>query len=181
MLTLDNLALQVPPSTRFHGDRANEAYPWHGLVSREASAWPQAARRHMGSAVPAVGPPGRDAGEILPVAPPGCALSDLAVVAAQRLARQGGAAVLARARHLVVAHATLSERMAESTACRVQHALQLDALVPFAISQCGPLGLYAALPVLEGLLAEGEHALLVAADKTLYPFHRVHPGLVQYA
>jgi 3-oxoacyl-[acyl-carrier-protein] synthase III len=111
----------------------------------------------------------------LPIAPPAISLSDLASAATQALPREA----LARTTHIVVAHATLNQAVAEAVPGRLQDELALKAVLPLAITQLGSLGFYAALPVLEGLLGDGQ-ALVVAADKWLYPLFRVFGDLVAY-
>jgi 3-oxoacyl-[acyl-carrier-protein] synthase III len=116
----------------------------------------------------------------LPIAPAKQSLSDLALAAVTALRDQVAADELARTTHIVLAHATLNEAIAESIPGRLQVELGLKHVMPLAVSQVGSIGFYAALPILHGLLAGGGQVLLVAADKWLYPFFRVFGDLVAY-
>lgn len=116
----------------------------------------------------------------LPIAPRGQSLSDLAVGAAKALRDKVGSDVLARTTHIVLAHATLNQTITESIPGRIQVELGLKNVLPLAVSQVGSLGFYAALPLIDGLLASSGQVLLVAADKWLYPFFRAFGDLVAY-
>jgi len=179
MLTLSHLFLHAPPPVPFDGVQARERNLGYGhLVTPAATlALPRGRGRidpsetdRLARATPA----------ILPIAAEGTRLSDLAVQAADGLARRAGPAVVARTTDIVVAQASLNERIVESVSGRVQHLLGVRSAQPLGIGQCGTLGLYATLPIADGLLGADSQMLFVAADKWLYPFFRVHGETVAY-
>ena len=111
----------------------------------------------------------------LPIASPATSLADLASAATHALPREA----VVGTTHIVLAHATLNQAVAEAIPGRLQHELGLKRVLPLAVTQLGSLGFYAALPLLEGLLGDGQ-ALVVAADKWLYPLFRGFGDLVAY-
>lgn len=116
----------------------------------------------------------------LPVAKPTQSLSSLASEAAIALRTSVGNEVMEQTTHIIVVHASLNQQIVESVAGRVQFDLDLKQALPCAIGQTGSLGLYAALPLVHGLLRQSRQVLLVAADKWLYPFFRIFGNFVAY-
>ena len=159
--------------------------PGAGTPSRlPAPAAPQArfARpRGMGALTPDEGtrlaPGGRPT---LRVAPPGRSLADLAADAALDLRDQLGSGQLARTTHVIVASCALNEGIGDSVVGRMQYELGLQRVTPFALGQNGTLGWYSALMLLDGLLDEGDQALVILSDKWLYPFFRQFGDLAGY-
>jgi len=116
----------------------------------------------------------------LPVAPPVQSGADLALEAVALLREQIPADTLAQVSHIVVTNAALNQRINESVAGRIQHALGLPKALPFAIGQAGTAGVFNALSMIEALVSLGGKVLLVASDKWLYPFFRAWGDLVVY-
>lgn len=116
----------------------------------------------------------------LPVAPPVQSGADLALEAVALLREQIPAETLAQVSHIVVTNAALNQRINESVAGRIQHALGLPKALPFAIGQAGTAGVFNALSMIEALVSLGGKVLLVASDKWLYPFFRAWGDLVVY-
>ena len=116
----------------------------------------------------------------LPVAPPVQSGADLALEAVALLREQIPADTLAQVTHIVVTNAALNQRINESVAGRIQHALGLPKALPFAIGQAGTAGVFNALSMIEALVSLGGKVLLVASDKWLYPFFRAWGDLVVY-
>ena len=116
----------------------------------------------------------------LPVAPPVQSGADLALEAVALLREQIPADTLAQVTHIVVTNAALNQRINESVAGRIQHALGLPKALPFAIGQAGTAGVFSALSMIEALVSLGGKVLLVASDKWLYPFFRAWGDLVVY-
>ncbi|MQT60171.1 hypothetical protein GHO41_22860, partial [Pseudomonas sp. FSL R10-0399] len=116
----------------------------------------------------------------LPVAPPVQSGADLALEAVALLREQIPAETLAQVTHIVVTNAALNQRINESVAGRIQHALGLPKALPFAIGQAGTAGVFNALSMIEALVSLGGKVLLVASDKWLYPFFRAWGDLVVY-
>ena len=117
----------------------------------------------------------------LPVAPPVQSGADLALEAVALLREQIPAETLAQVSHIVVTNAALNQRINESVAGRIQHALGLPKALPFAIGQAGTAGVFNALSMIEALVSLGGKVLLVASDKWLYPFFRAWGDLVVYS
>jgi 3-oxoacyl-[acyl-carrier-protein] synthase III len=149
----------------------------HLLLKSAAFARPRGKGRIQGDEAARFAP---SAPAALPIAPPAQSLSDLAAGAATALRARVDADVLAQTTHIVLVHATLNQAVAESIPGRLQVELGLKNVLPLAVSQVGSLGFYAALPLIEGLLAGAGQVLLVAADKWLYPWFRVFGDLVAY-
>lgn len=116
----------------------------------------------------------------LPVAPPAQSGADLALEAVALLREQIPADTLAQVTHIVVTNSALNQRINESVAGRIQHALGLPKALPFAIGQAGTAGVFNALSMIEALVSLGGKVLLVASDKWLYPFFRAWGDLVVY-
>ncbi|MGP5477045.1 hypothetical protein [Pseudomonas helleri] len=116
----------------------------------------------------------------LPVAPPAQSGADLALEAVALLREHIQADTLAQVTHIVVTNAALNQRINESVAGRIQHALGLPKALPFAIGQAGTAGVFNALSMIEALVSLGGKVLLVASDKWLYPFFRAWGDLVVY-
>ena len=106
--------------------------------------------------------------------------ADLALEAVAQLRQQIPAETLAQVTHIVVTNAALNQRINESVAGRIQHALGLPKALPFAIGQAGTAGVFNALSMIEALVSLGGKVLLVASDKWLYPFFRAWGDLVVY-
>ena len=116
----------------------------------------------------------------LPVAPPAQSGADLALEAVALLREHIQADTLAQVTHIVVTNSALNQRINESVAGRIQHALGLPKALPFAIGQAGTAGVFSALSMIEALVSLGGKVLLVASDKWLYPFFRAWGDLVVY-
>ena len=116
----------------------------------------------------------------LPVAPPAQSGADLALEAVALLREQIPADTLAQVTHIVVTNSALNQRINESVAGRIPHALGLPKALPFAIGQAGTAGVFSALSMIEALVSLGGKVLLVASDKWLYPFFRAWGDLVVY-
>jgi 3-oxoacyl-[acyl-carrier-protein] synthase III len=179
MLIIDHLSNHEPPRVAFDAVQATERNLGLGSLTIPSArfALPRERGRidEMESARLA-----RSNAAMLPIAPPGQSLSDLAIAVLDPLAKCAGERELLATTHIVLAHATLNQQVAESVAGRVQHTLGIDHALPFSVGQCGTLGLMAALPLAEGLLCDGGQMLFIAADKWLYPFFRVYGDFVAY-
>ena len=179
MLTIHHVALHEPPGIAFDAVQAAERNLGYAhLVAPGARfALPRGHGRIDAAETARLA---RADAVLLPIAPARCSLSDLALAAAHALTAAAGAAVVAQSTHVIMAQASLNEQIVESVAGRVQQALGLGAVLPFGLGQCGTLGFFAALALAPGLLRDGGQILLVAADKWLYPFFRVHGDFVAY-
>ncbi|WP_027792019.1 hypothetical protein [Burkholderia cepacia] len=178
-LALSGGVVVLPPAVVFSAIQAQERHPgYRHLLLRKA---PFARPRGMGALTPEEGtrlaPGGRPA---LRVAPPGRSLADLAADAALDLRDQLGSGQLARTTHVIVASCALNEGIGDSVVGRMQYELGLQRVTPFALGQNGTLGWYSALMLLDGLLDEGDQALVILSDKWLYPFFRQFGDLVGY-
>lgn len=113
-------------------------------------------------------------GVSLPVLVEGSA-ADQAVEVARALRRSGA---WKAPRQLLFAHTTLDEDIASSTACMLQHALDVPLTLPFSISQqeeaAGFGALWTACAYLHGAEAD-ERIVLVCADKWIPPQPRWRP------
>jgi len=172
MLTIAAAAAHLPARIAFHGVQAKEhnlGYAY--LLFRSASfARPRGKGRITEEETARFA---QNAPRMLPVARRPRSLSDLATDAAKALRDQVGHDVMAKTTHILVAHGALNQQIAESLPGRVQFELGIKNALPLGISQVGTLGVYAAWPLMEGLLRRPEdQALLVAADKWIYPFFR---------
>ncbi|WP_175734436.1 hypothetical protein [Burkholderia ambifaria] len=178
-LALSGGVVVLPPAVVFSAIQAQERHPGyrHLLLPQARFARP----RGLGALTPEEGvrlaPGGRP---VLRVAPPGRSLADLAADAALDLRDQLGSAQLARTTHVIVASCALNEGIGDSVVGRMQYELGLQRVTPFALGQNGTLGWYSALTLLEGLLNEGDQALVILSDKWLYPFFRQFGDLVGY-
>ncbi|PRG04934.1 hypothetical protein C6Q14_14330 [Burkholderia ambifaria] len=178
-LALSGGVVVLPPAVVFSAIQAQERHPGyrHLLLPQARFARP----RGLGALTPDEGvrlaPGGRP---VLRVAPPGRSLADLAADAALDLRDQLGSAQLARTTHVIVASCALNEGIGDSVVGRMQYELGLQRVTPFALGQNGTLGWYSALTLLEGLLNEGDQALVILSDKWLYPFFRQFGDLVGY-
>ncbi|MEO2215661.1 hypothetical protein ABGV49_01105 [Chromobacterium vaccinii] len=179
MLRIRAIASAVPERTDFHGAQAAERNFGYGhlLFPSAASALPRGKGR-LDEAESLRLMPGSPAS--LPVAEAKLSHADLALQAVAALREQIAAEELAAVSHIVVASASLNQRINESVAGRVQHALGLDDALPFAVGQSGTAGAYNALPLVDALVRLGGRVLLVATDKWLYPFFRAWGDLVAY-
>ncbi|WP_175757888.1 hypothetical protein [Burkholderia ambifaria] len=178
-LALSGGVVVLPPAVVFSAIQAQERHPGyrHLLLPQARFARP----RGLGALTPEEGvrlaPGGRP---VLRVAPPRRSLADLAADAALDLRDQLGSAQLARTTHVIVASCALNEGIGDSVVGRMQYELGLQRVTPFALGQNGTLGWYSALTLLEGLLNEGDQALVILSDKWLYPFFRQFGDLVGY-
>ncbi|WP_175731931.1 hypothetical protein [Burkholderia ambifaria] len=178
-LALSGGVVVLPPAVVFSAIQAQERHPGyrHLLLPQARFARP----RGLGALTPEEGvrlaPGGRP---VLRVSPPGRSLADLAADAALDLRDQLGSAQLARTTHVIVASCALNEGIGDSVVGRMQYELGLQRVTPFALGQNGTLGWYSALTLLEGLLNEGDQALVILSDKWLYPFFRQFGDLVGY-
>ncbi|KML53599.1 hypothetical protein VL15_23775 [Burkholderia cepacia] len=178
-LALSGGVVVLPPAVMFSAIQAQERHPGyrHLLLPQARFARP----RGMGALTPEEGtrlaPGGRPT---LRVAPPGRSLADLAADAALDLRDQLGSGQLARTTHVIVASCALNEGIGDSVVGRMQYELGLQRVTPFALGQNGTLGWYSALMLLDGLLDEGDQALVILSDKWLYPFFRQFGDLVGY-
>jgi 3-oxoacyl-[acyl-carrier-protein] synthase III len=179
MLTIAHTAVHLPPRVACDAVQATERNLGYGhMIAPTASfALPRGRGRIDAAEAARLA---RSAPVMLPVAPAGRSLSDLALDAVNALGARADAQAFSETTHIVVAHASLNQQIVESVAGRVQCVLGLEDALPLALGQCGTLGLYAALPLAQGLLRDGGQMLLVAADKWLYPFFRVYGNLVAY-
>ncbi|WP_241238502.1 hypothetical protein [Burkholderia gladioli] len=171
-LTLSGGVLVLPAAVAFGTVQAQERHPGyrHLLLPQARFARPCDTPGHLA-------PAGRAR---LHVAPPGRSLADLAADAALDLRDQLGSLRLARSTHVVVASCALDERIGASVVGRMQCELGLRDAAPLALGQNGTLGWYGALDLLDGMLDEGEQALVILSDKWLHPFVRQFGDLVGY-
>ncbi|WP_394843527.1 hypothetical protein LZC95_41575 [Pendulispora brunnea] len=180
MLSIVAAAAHVPERIAFHGVQAQERNLGYAhLLFRSASfARPRGRGRmteeegaRLATRAPAT----------LPVARRAKSVSDLATGAAKALREKVGHAVMAKTTHILVAHGALNQQIAESLPGRVQFELGIKDALPLGVSQLGTLGIYAAWPLLDGLLRRAEdQALLIAADKWIYPFFRSFGDCVSF-
>ncbi|POZ62800.1 hypothetical protein [Chromobacterium alticapitis] len=179
MLSIRALAAAEPERADFHGVQAAERNFGYGhlLFPSAVHALPRG-KGKLDEEETLRLMPGSPAA--LPVAEARLSHADLALQAVDALRRQVAAEDLAAVTHIVVANASLNQRINESLSGRVQHALGLDDALPFAVGQSGTAGVYNALTLIEALCAQGGRVLLVAADKWLYPFFRAWGDLVAY-
>ncbi|WP_440216572.1 hypothetical protein [Chromobacterium piscinae] len=179
MLRIRAIASAVPERSDFHGVQAAERNFGYGhlLFPSAANALPRGKGR-LDEEESLRLMPGSPAA--LPVAEAKLSHADLALQAVAALREQVAAEELAAVSHIVVASASLNQRINESVAGRVQHALGLDEALPFAVGQSGTAGAYNALPLIDSLVRLGGRVLLVATDKWLYPFFRAWGDLVAY-
>jgi 3-oxoacyl-[acyl-carrier-protein] synthase III len=179
VLTLFGGAVVLPPAAQFNGAQAQERHAGyrHLLLPQARFALPRGQGRITDEEALRLTPTGTSC---LRVAPAGQSLSDLAVDAALDLRDQLGSGQIARTTHLVVASSSLNETIGDSVVGRVQYELGLNNVLPLALGQSGTLGWYSALTLLDGLLDDNGHALIVLADKWLYPFFRQFGDLVGY-
>ena len=155
----------LPPSVVFSAIQAQERHPGyrHLLLPQARFARP----RGMGALTPDEGtrlaPGGRPT---LRVAPPGRSLADLAADAALDLRDQLGWATGA---HDPRDRRELRAQRRDRRLGRRPHAVRagLQRVTPFALGQNGTLGWYSALMLLDGLLDEGDQALVILSDKWL--------------
>ncbi|KVQ96060.1 hypothetical protein WK09_00130 [Burkholderia ubonensis] len=178
-LALSGGVVVMPPAVIFSAIQAQERHPGyrHLLLPQARFARP----RGLGALTPEEGmrlaPDGRPS---LRIAPPGRSLADLAADAVLDLRDQLGSGALARTKHLIVASSALNEGISDSVVGRMQYELGLQRVTPFALGQNGTLGWYGALTLLDGLLDDGEQALVILSDKWLYPFFRQFGDLIGY-
>ncbi|HET9622072.1 MAG TPA: hypothetical protein VFP84_11940 [Kofleriaceae bacterium] len=179
MLAIQSAATYLPERVEFAAIQARERNVGylHLLLKSARPARPRGKGRIKDHEVARHAP---SAPTRLPVAPAKQSLSDLALAAASALRDQLAADEVARTTHIVLAHATLNEAVAEAIPGRIQVELGLKRVLPLAVSQIGSLGFYAALPLLAGLLDAKSQVLFIAADKWLYPFFRVFGDLVAF-
>jgi 3-oxoacyl-[acyl-carrier-protein] synthase III len=180
VLTLVGGVAVLPPALQFTAVQADERHPGyrHLLLPQARFARPRGLGKHTDEEALRLAPTGPSA---LRIAAPGQSLSDLAVDAALDLRDQLGSGQIAQTTHVVVASAALNETIGDSVVGRVQYELGLKDVLPLALGQNGTLGWYSALMLLDGLLGENDQALLVLADKWLYPFFRHFGDLVGYS
>ncbi|WP_199154031.1 hypothetical protein [Chromobacterium sp. ASV23] len=179
MLRIRAIASSVPDRAAFHGVQAAERNLGYGhlLFPSAAYALPRG-KGKLDEAETLRLMPGSPAS--LPVASAQLSHADLALQAVASLREQVPAEDLAAVTHIVVANASLNQRINESVAGRIQHALGLDEALPFAVGQSGTAGVYNALTLVEALCHQDASVLLVATDKWLYPFFRAWGDLVAY-
>ncbi|QEL54797.1 beta-ketoacyl-[acyl-carrier-protein] synthase family protein [Chromobacterium paludis] len=179
MLCIRAIASALPERADFHGVQAAERNFGYGhlLFPSAVHALPRGKGKLDEEETLRLTP---SAPVSLPVAEARLSHADLALQAVDALRRQVAAEELAAVTHIVVANASLNQRINESLSGRVQHALGLDDALPFAVGQSGTAGVYNALTLIEALCAQGGRVLLVAADKWLYPFFRAWGDLVAY-
>ncbi|MDN7676316.1 3-oxoacyl-ACP synthase [Burkholderia oklahomensis] len=179
MLTIHHNAIRQPSRQTVDAAQAAGRYRYDGRLAPHAIRFAMPCERldyddgafaHLARSAPAS----------LPVETDGLTLSDLALAAVRDVVDAGGPSARESISHIVVAQASLNEQAGESVAGRMQHALGLKHVVPFALGQCGTLGFYAALPLASGLLRQGGRMLFVAADKWVYPFLRAYGDFVAY-
>ncbi|AJX33241.1 3-oxoacyl-ACP synthase [Burkholderia oklahomensis] len=179
MLTIHHTAIRQPSRQPVDAAQAAGRYRYDGRLAPHAIRFAMPYERldydartfaHLARSAPAS----------LPVETDGRTLSDLALEAVREVIDAAGPDACASISQIVVAQASLNEHAGESVAGRMQHALGLKHVVPFALGQCGTLGLHTALPLARGLLREGSRMLFVAADKWVYPFLRAYGEFVAY-
>lgn len=179
MLRIRAIASYVPDTTEFHAVQAQERNIGYGHLLYKAAAFalPRGKGKIDEEEEQRLLPP---AAISLPVAPPLQSHADLALEAVAVLRQQLTPQTLAEITHIVVTNAALNQRINESVAGRIQHALGLPDALPFAIGQSGSAGVFNALSIIEALVSTGAKVLLVASDKWLYPFFRSWGELVVY-
>ena len=169
----------VPEAIEFHAVQAQERHIGYGHLLYKSAAWalPRGKGKVDEQEQQRLLPPASIA---LPVAPPGQSQADMALEAVTALRQQLSPESLAEITHIVVTNTALNQRINESVAGRIQHALGLPDALPFAIGQSGSVGFFNALFIIEALVSTGAKVLLVASDKWLYPFFRSWGELVVY-
>ena len=179
MLRIRAIASHVPDTTPFQAVQAREKNIGYGhlLYKSAVFSMPRGKGRIDAEETLRLLP---TASIELPVAPPAQSGADLALEAVALLREQIPAETLAQVTHIVVTNAALNQRINESVAGRIQHALGLPKALPFAIGQAGTAGVFNALSMIEALVSLGGKVLLVASDKWLYPFFRAWGDLVVY-
>ena len=179
MLRIRAIASHVPDTTPFQAVQAREKNIGYGhlLYKSAVFSMPRGKGRIDAEETLRLLP---TASIALPVAPPAQSGADLALEAVALLREQIPADTLAQVSHIVVTNAALNQRINESVAGRIQHALGLPKALPFAIGQAGTAGVFNALSMIEALVSLGGKVLLVASDKWLYPFFRAWGDLVVY-
>lgn len=179
MLRIRAIASHVPDTTPFQAVQAREKNIGYGhlLYKSAVFSMPRGKGRIDAEETLRLLP---TASIELPVAPPVQSGADLALEAVALLREQIPADTLAQVTHIVVTNAALNQRINESVAGRIQHALGLPKALPFAIGQAGTAGVFNALSMIEALVSLGGKVLLVASDKWLYPFFRAWGDLVVY-
>lgn len=179
MLRIRAIASHVPDTTPFQAVQAREKNIGYGhlLYKSAVFSMPRGKGRIDAEETLRLLP---TASIELPVAPPVQSGADLALEAVALLHEQIPAETLAQVSHIVVTNAALNQRINESVAGRIQHALGLPKALPFAIGQAGTAGVFNALSMIEALVSLGGKVLLVASDKWLYPFFRAWGDLVVY-
>ncbi len=179
MLRIRAIASHVPDTTPFQAVQAREKNIGYGhlLYKSAVFSMPRGKGRIDAEETLRLLP---TASIELPVAPPVQSGADLALEAVALLREQIPAETLAQVSHIVVTNAALNQRINESVAGRIQHALGLPKALPFAIGQAGTAGVFNALSMIEALVSLGGKVLLVASDKWLYPFFRAWGDLVVY-
>ena len=168
MLRIRAIASHVPDTTPFRAVQAQEKNIGYGhlLYKSAVFSMPRARGRVDAEEALRLLP---TASIAPPVAPPLQSGADLALEAVAQLRQQIPAETLAQVTHIVVTNAALNQRINESVAGRIQHALGLPKALPFAIGQAGTAGVFNALSMIEALVSLGGKVLLVASDKWLYP------------
>jgi 3-oxoacyl-[acyl-carrier-protein] synthase III len=179
MLRIRAIASHVPDTTPFQAVQAREKNIGYGhlLYKSAVFSMPRGKGRIDAEEALRLLP---TASIELPVAPPVQSGADLALEAVALLREHIPADTLAQVSHIVVTNAALNQRINESVAGRIQHALGLPKALPFAIGQAGTAGVFNALSMIEALVSLGGKVLLVASDKWLYPFFRAWGDLVVY-
>lgn len=179
MLRIRAIASHIPDTTPFQAVQAREKNIGYGhlLYKSAVFSMPRGKGRIDAEETLRLLP---TASIELPVAPPVQSGADLALEAVALLREQIPADTLAQVTHIVVTNAALNQRINESVAGRIQHALGLPKALPFAIGQAGTAGVFNALSMIEALVSLGGKVLLVASDKWLYPFFRAWGDLVVY-
>ncbi|MEO8488654.1 hypothetical protein [Pseudomonas sp.] len=179
MLRICGIASHVPDAVPFQAVQAQEKNIGYGhlLYKSAAFSMPRGRGRLDAEEALRLRP---TASIALPVAPPLQSGADLALEAVELLREQIPAETLATITHIVVTNTALNQRINESVAGRIQHALGLPDALPFAIGQSGTAGVFNALSMIEALVSMGGKVLLVASDKWLYPFFRGWGDLVVY-
>jgi 3-oxoacyl-[acyl-carrier-protein] synthase III len=179
MFSIRAAAEQLPGILPFNAVQASERNIGYGHLIHPSSvfALPRGKGRILDEEQQRLAP---SAAWSLPIAKPTESLSDLATRAATALRDSVGHEVMEQTTHIIVVHTTLNQQIVESVAGRVQFHLDLKRAMPCAIGQTGSIGMYAALPLIQGLLQDSRQILLIAADKWLYPFFRVFGNFVAY-
>ena len=154
MLRIRAIASHVPDTTPFRAVQAQEKNIGYGhlLYKSAVFSMPRARGRVDAEEALRLLP---TASIALPVAPPLQSGADLALEAIAQLRQQIPAETLAQVTHIVVTNAALNQRINESVAGRIQHALGLPKALPFAIGQAGTAGVFNALSMIEALVSLG--------------------------